>query len=86
VVEGRLVVTAVVQDIAEVDARFGVVVVELQRAPEGRDRRVVVAETVLRVADQRYSLCGLGRLFDGNVEELFRLVDHPLAKEGASDL
>jgi hypothetical protein len=43
VVQGGLVIAAVVEDVAEVDAGFRMVVVELQRTTEGRDRSVVVA-------------------------------------------
>jgi hypothetical protein len=86
VVERRLVLAAVVEDVAEVDARLDVVVVELQRAAQRRDRRVVVPEPVLRVADEGDRLGTLRGLLDGDVEEALGLLDQPLAEEGAADL
>ena len=81
VVERGLVFTAVVENVAEIDAGLGVVAVELECAAQRRDRALVVAEPVLRVADARHGLGRVGRLLHRDVEEFTRVVHHPVAKE-----
>ncbi len=93
VIERRLVVAAIVQDVREVDARFGVLVVHLERLAQRRDGRVVLAEPMLRVADAGDRLGALGRLLHRDLEELLRdgeqlapLAERRLAEQRAADL
>ena len=86
VVERCLVLATVVQDVAEVDARFGMFGVELQRATQRRDGPLVIAEAMLGIADERDALCRFGGLAHGHLEILARVLDQPFAKEGATDL
>ena len=46
VVKGRLVLTAIVEDVAEVDARLGVIGIELERATKRADRSFVITKPV----------------------------------------
>jgi hypothetical protein len=86
VVERRLEVAAVVEQVPEVDARLDVVGVELQGTAQRGGGAVVVAQPVQGVADAGHRLGVLGLLARGHLEELARLLDQPLAEEGAADL
>src|SRR5436190_1797444 len=69
-VERCLVLALIVQDVGEVDARLGVVAVELERAPERSDRRLVVAQSMLCIANAGNGFRRIRRLLDGRVEKL----------------
>jgi hypothetical protein len=60
--------------------------IHLERAAQSRDRRLVVAKSVLRVADARDCFSGVGRLLRGDLEELLRLFDQAFAEKRAPDL
>src|SRR6185437_1453457 len=73
-----LVIAAVVQNVGEIDARFGVVVVQLQRALERRDRALVVAAPMPNVTQARRRL--------GHLAGFACFGDHVLAEQRAADL
>jgi hypothetical protein len=76
----------VVQDIREINARFRVIVVEIQRLAQARNRRIVIAESVLAIPDERDGLRAVGRVLHHDVEEFPRIGDQPFAKERATAL
>ena len=86
VIERRLVLAPVVEDVAEVDACLAMIAVELERTPEGRDRGVVIPDAMLRITHARDSLRGIRHLEGRDVEELARRFDQRLAEECASRL
>src|SRR5215831_16210780 len=92
-VERRFVLALVIEDIGEIDARFGMVAVELQRLAQRGDRAFVVAHAVLRITDARDRLRRFRSLLDGRLEELLRrgkelrlLAQRAFAKERTADL
>src|SRR5689334_13433720 len=85
-IERGFVIAAIVKDVAEVDARFGVIGIHLQRTARRSDRRFIVAESVLSVADARNSFGGVGRLLRGDLEKFLRLFDQTFAKKRTADL
>src|SRR4051812_47969422 len=70
VIERRLVVTAIIKDVREVDARLGVLTVRLKRATQRCDGGLVVAQTMLRVAHAGDGFRTIGCLLRGDFEEL----------------
>ena len=92
-IERRLVLAPIIEDVCEIDARFRVLAVELERPTQRRNRRVVIAEPVLRVAHARHSLgrlrCLLHRGFEEalrDIEEIGALADRAFPKQGSSGL
>src|SRR6478672_5847756 len=85
-IERGFIVSAIVKNVAEVYARFSVIGIHLQRTAQRGDRRLVVAQSVLGVADARNSLGSVWRLLRGDLEEFLRLFDHAFAEQRAADL
>src|SRR5256885_6220954 len=85
-IERGLVLAAVVENVREIDARLGVLLVELQRAAQVHERRLVVAESVVHVAQARRRLGQVLLLARGDFEELARLLHHLFAEQRAPDL
>ena len=92
-VERRFILAAIVQDVREIDASLGVLVIELERSPQRRNCRIVVAEPMLRIPDAGYRFGRLGRLLHRSLEETLcriekirALADRSFAKERSADL
>src|SRR6185295_7196024 len=86
VIECSLVVASIVEDVAEVDAGFGVIGIHLQGPAQCRNCRFIIAKAVLRIADARDCFGGVGCLLRCNLEEVLGFVDQAFAKKRASDL
>jgi hypothetical protein len=74
-IQRALEFTPIVEQVREIDPRFAVVAIELQRLAEGRDASVVVAETMLGVSDTSHGFRRVTSLFCGSLEEMQRFAE-----------
>ena len=70
VIQRALEFAAIIQQVCQVDARFTVIRVELQRLPQRRNASLVVAQTVLCVPDTCHRFGGLAGLLDRGLEKV----------------
>src|SRR4051794_33206480 len=92
-IERGLMVVPVVEDVGEIDARFRVIAVELERAAQRRDGAVVLTEAVLDITDAGDRFRRIRRLTNRGVEEVLRgleevraLAGRALAEQRTTDL
>ena len=85
-VERRLVLLLVVEQVCEVDARFRIIGVQLQRATKCGDRGVILSGTMLRIAHAAHRFGRAGLLLHRNVEELCCILDQVVSEKCASHL
>src|SRR6266513_4184401 len=82
----RLVLAPIVQQVCEIDARLGVLQIELERPAQPVEGPAFVGEPMGGVAHARRGLRGVRMPGDRYFEETPRLIQHALAEQGASDL
>src|SRR5262249_42593887 len=93
VIQRRLELALIVEDVREVDARFRVIAVELERATQRANRRIIIAEAMLRVADACDGFRGFRRVFHRRLEKLLGgfkefgfITERTFAEERTADL
>jgi len=84
--QGGLVLAPIVQQVREVDTRFGVLEVELERAAQPIERAALVGESVGGVADAGGGLRRFRVPRDRYFEEASGLIQDALAEQRAADL
>jgi hypothetical protein len=85
-VQRGLGLAAIVQQVRQVDARFRVGGVELERATQPVERAGVVAQAVRGIAETRRRVGRVGMRGRGQIEEPVGRSDVTLAEQGASHL
>ncbi len=86
VVERLVVVAAIVEEVADVDACLGLVGLQIERPAQPEQRRPVVTQAMRCVTEARRRLGRLGMVLDGRLEVPARLREAPLPEERAPDL